>query len=44
MYPYEAKMEAIKALAEDLNPMPIRELIKELEAIAERKENEESSK
>ena len=40
MKPYKAKMEAIKSLAENLNPMPIREVIKSLESIAARKERE----
>ena len=40
MMPWEVKQAAIVALAESLNPIPIREAIEELEKIAERKERE----
>ena len=40
MYEYEKKMEAARLIADTLNPMSIRDLIGDLEAIAESKERQ----
>jgi hypothetical protein len=40
MYEYEKKMNAIRLIADTLNPIPLRELAKELEQMAEALEKE----